>query len=104
MPAKVPSGDGGSGRDCCTGRFAPGNKLGRGSPLAGRAAKLRAALLASVSDDDIREIAAMLVQKAKEGDLPAIAQLLDRVLGKPTASDLMERVEKLEETLLRREQ
>lgn len=103
MDASRPSPDGGNGRGP-GGRFATGNRLGRGSPLAGRAAKLRAALLASVSDEDIREIAATLVQKAKEGDLPAIAQLLDRVLGKPTASDLMERVEKLEEALLRSEQ
>lgn len=81
------------------GRFAPGNRLGRGNPLAGRAAKIRAALLRAVSPADARAVAGKLVEMAKAGDLPAIRELLDRTAGKPAQSELLERVEALEAAL-----
>jgi hypothetical protein len=43
-------------------------------------------LLAAVSDDDLRAVVSTLVEMAKAGDLAAIRELLDRVLGKPTAA------------------
>ena len=78
------------------GRFQKGNKLGKGNPLAGRAAKIRALLLSSVSDDDIATIAAALIAKARGGDLLFIRELLDRIVGRTSTSDLLERIESLE--------
>jgi hypothetical protein len=81
------------------GRFAKGNKLGKGNPLAGRAAKIRAILLESVTDSDARAIADKLISQSRDGDLAAIRELLDRTIGKPAASDVIERIEKLEAIL-----
>ena len=53
-----------------------------GNPHAKRVAWLREALLEAVSEDDLRAIARTLVKKAKGGDLPAIKELLNRVIGK----------------------
>ena len=64
------------------GQFAKGNPGGPGNPHAKRVAWLRAALLEAVSKDDLRAIARTLVKKAKGGDLPAIRELLNRVIGK----------------------
>ena len=41
-------------------------------------------LLAEVSDGDYRAVVKKLVALAKKGDLAAIRELLDRLLGKPT--------------------
>jgi hypothetical protein len=64
------------------GRFAQGNLGGPGNPYAKRVADLRAALLESVTEQDIRAVARALVKRAKEGEIPAIRELLDRLLGK----------------------
>ena len=64
------------------GRFASGNTLGRGNPHAGQVARLRSALLSAVSEDDMRAVVGKLVALAKDGDVPAIKLLFDRVLGK----------------------
>ena len=64
------------------GQFAKGNPGGPGNPHAKRVAWLREALLEAVSEDDLRAIARTLVKKAKGGDLPAIRELLNRVIGK----------------------
>src|SRR5262245_35289336 len=66
------------------GRFAAGNKAGRGNPLNRHAHRLRYALLSAVKREDIREVAAALLDKAKGGDVAAIKELLDRVMGRPT--------------------
>ncbi len=65
------------------GRFAKGNHLGRGNPLAGRAAKIRAALLKASTPEDVRIIAQRLIDGAKSGDLAFIREWLDRTIGKP---------------------
>ena len=64
------------------GQFAKGNEGGPGNPYAKRVADLRAALLESVTEQDIRAVARALVKRAKEGEIPAIRELLDRLLGK----------------------
>ena len=64
------------------GRFAQGNPGGPGNPYAKRVADLRAALLDSVTEQDIRAVARALVKRAKEGEIPAIRELLDRLMGK----------------------
>ena len=59
-------------------------------------ARLRAAMLAAVSEQDMTAIIAKLVQLAKDGDVRAIKELLDRTLGKPVEADLLERLSALE--------
>ena len=86
------------GRDS-RGRFAKGNPGGPGSIHAARVAKLRAALLNAVSEEDMREVIAKLVELAKSGDTRAIKELLDRVLGRPVEADLIERIGQLEALL-----
>ncbi len=42
--------------------------------------------MSAVSDDDLRAIASMLVEKAKAGDVMAAREVLDRMLGKAKVS------------------
>jgi len=98
MKKHKPSTNGVNGRDE-SGRFTPGNTGGPGNPFAKRVARLRAELLRSVTLKDVREIVRTLVLQAKLGDLPAIKELLDRLLGKPVESDLFEKLDELERVL-----
>lgn len=86
---------GNSGR-APNGRFARGNPGGPGNPHAATVAKLRAAILAAVTPEDIDAIIRALVHRAKGGDMAAIRELLDRAIGKPTDADLAERLDALE--------
>ena len=70
------------------GQFAKGNLGGPGNPYARRVADLRAALLESVTEQDIRAVARALVKRAKEGEVPAVRELLDRLLGRTADSAL----------------
>ncbi len=90
-----PSSNGSIGRDE-RGRFAQGNAGGPGNPHAGKVARLRTALLAAVTEDDVREIVERLVRLAKEGDLAAIRELFLRTIGRPLEPDILERLERLE--------
>jgi hypothetical protein len=81
------------------GRFTPGNSLAKGNPHAVRVAKLRSALLNTVTEDDMREIIRKMVTLAKDGDVMACRVLLERILGKPEALDLLARLEALEAEL-----
>ncbi len=47
-------------------------------------ADLRSALLDAISPEDVRAIVTQLVQQAKQGDVQAAREVLDRALGKPT--------------------
>ena len=78
-----PSENGGNGRDA-SGRFVRGNAGGPGNPHARRTSRLRALLLDSVSDDDLRAVVQSLVTRAKSGDVPACRELLNRLIGRPT--------------------
>jgi hypothetical protein len=71
----------GNGRTAL-GRFAKGNAGGPGNPHAKRVTALREALLAAVTDADIKAVARALVARAKAGEVAAARELLDRVLGK----------------------
>jgi hypothetical protein len=73
--------DGAGGRDA-RGRFAAGNAGGPGNPHAAAVAKMRAAMLAAITDDDIREVVRMLVDRAKRGNIQAARELLDRCCGR----------------------
>lgn len=65
------------------GRFRPGTPGGPGNPHAKRVNQLRSALLAAANPDDVREVMATLIALAKGGDVAAIRELFDRLLGKP---------------------
>lgn len=80
-----PSTNGGNGRDT-GGRFAKGNPGGPGNPHARRVARLRTLLLETVTDDDLRAIVRAMVEQAKRGDLAAIREVLNRLIGRPTDS------------------
>jgi hypothetical protein len=79
IPTDPTTADGRDGR----GRFAAGNTFGGGNPFARRVASLRAALLETVTEQDVREIAYVLLLNAKAGDLPSIKLLFQYTLGKP---------------------
>jgi hypothetical protein len=63
--------------------FAKGNPGGPGNPFAKQVAALRAKLYAAVTEADLQEVVQALLTKAKAGDVPAVRELLDRLLGKP---------------------
>ena len=92
-----PSSKASNGRDQDSrGRFLPGHKLSKGNPYARKIAKLRAALLAAISEADIRKVAKQLVKAATGGDVAAARELFNRVLGHPLTADLDERLANLE--------
>src|SRR5437667_11803735 len=71
-----------SGRDS-DGRFAKNNAGGPGNPFNRQVAALRRTLLAKVTAEDLEEVLAVLLIKAKGGDLTAIKLLLAYTLGNP---------------------
>jgi hypothetical protein len=68
------------------GRYIGGNAGGPGNPFARRVAQLRAVLLETVTDEELRIVAGQLMVKAKFGDLAAIKLLFQYVLGKPATT------------------
>jgi hypothetical protein len=77
-PTEAPAG----GRDS-RGRFTKGNRGGPGNPFARQTAGLRAALLAAVTEQDMQEVAAALLLRARLGNLVAIKLLFSYVIGRP---------------------
>jgi hypothetical protein len=65
------------------GRFNQGNQGGPGHPFARQVARLRRALLQSVTEEDIQEVGRRLVALAKEGNVQAAKLLLSYTIGKP---------------------
>ena len=65
------------------GRFAAGNPGGPGNPFARKVAALRNAIVEAITEEDIKEIVAVLKQKAKEGSTAAIKLIFQYALGKP---------------------
>src|SRR5271166_6331543 len=65
------------------GQFLPGNPGGPGNPFARNVASLRAAFLRRLTPEHIEEIAGILHEKARSGDLAAIRLLLAYSIGKP---------------------
>jgi ferritin-like protein len=82
--SKNPTVNGNNGRDK-QGRFLKGNRLGIGGspPSVIKSKDLKAALLAAVTCQDIKEIAQALVERAKAKDVAACKELFDRCFGKP---------------------
>src|SRR5262245_62495021 len=77
--APIPPADGHDAR----GRFAPGNGGGPGNPFARKTAALRRAMLDAVSDQDMAEVTAAVLGKAKGGDLGAAKLLYQYTVGRP---------------------
>ena len=78
---RIPNGK--NGRDT-RGRFVEGNPGGPGNPYARQVARLRSLIREAVSEDDLRAIVATLVDKAKKGNLPAIREVFNRLIGTPS--------------------
>ena len=81
------------------GRFVAGNRAAKGNPHAKRVQQLRTALMEAITPDAVERIIAAMVEAAENGDVQAAKLLLDRVFGRVTDSDVLERIEALE-TLL----
>jgi hypothetical protein len=94
----------GDGRDE-RGRFAPGNKGGPGNPGAVTAARRRTEFWALIKSEDIalavETIRNVMADKtARPGErLAAARELLNRVVGDPAMSELLDRVAALEQLL-----
>jgi hypothetical protein len=71
------------GRDA-GGKFAKGNKHGRGNPFSRRLAAMRAAFLDATTPEDIQQLARQLLDRALAGHMDAAALFLAYALGKPS--------------------
>jgi|GEM_PF-5341953 len=78
------------------GRFKKGNSASRGNPHHRQVAKLRSAILNTVTEDDLAEVISALLRKAKSGEIAAIKLLFDRVLGRVGESDVAAAIERAE--------
>lgn len=67
--------------------FEKGNPGGPGNPYIKRVAALRKTLLDAVTPEEMERVVRALLNKAQEGDVPAIKELLDRTVGKAVAKD-----------------
>jgi hypothetical protein len=65
------------------GRFAPGNRCGRGNPFSRRLGSMRTAFLDAVNAADVQAVARKLLELAKGGDLAAAQLYLAYAVGKP---------------------
>lgn len=81
------------------GRFAKGNKAGRGNPHAQKAQQLRAAVMRALTAGELRAVVKKLVAQALDGDVTAAREVLLRALGPPVPWDLEERLSRIEATL-----
>ena len=83
-PPFANGGNGETARDS-RGRFRSGNRAaaGRGNPHADQVQAWRSALVATVSEADLRAVIRKLVELARAGERWAVCELLDRCLGKP---------------------
>lgn len=98
-PPSTHGSDGAKSGRTANGRFAAGNKLGCGNPLAGRAAKLRSKLLQSVTEKDVRAIMKSLIREALAGDVASAKLVLSYTAGPPEAADVAQRLDELESRL-----
>lgn len=66
------------------GRFAKGNPGGPGNPHAAQTARIRAAMLAAITPEDVQAIVRALIERARAGDVHAAREVFDRCVGKAT--------------------
>ena len=75
------SSNGDSGRDS-SGRFTAGNPGGPGDPYARKVGEPRRVLVEQTTEDDMRQIARERIEGARNGSLPHVKELFDRLWGK----------------------
>jgi hypothetical protein len=80
QPGAVPNAN--PDRDA-QGRFKTGNRGGPGNPFARKTAALRSALINAVTEKDMADIAAALLDRARQGDVAACKLVFSYTLGKP---------------------
>jgi hypothetical protein len=71
------------GRDA-GGKFAKGNRHGRGNPFSRRLAAMRQAFLDAVAPEEVGQLARQLLDRALHGHMDAAALFLAYALGKPS--------------------
>ncbi len=72
-----------AGRDPATGRFTSGNKAGTGNPNLKKIAAIRRNLLEAVTPERLTAaIEAVLRKATEEGDVIALREILDRLVGR----------------------
>lgn len=81
--ADDPVSDGADGRDARTGRFAAGNKYGKGNPRMVQLARLRDQLRSAATTRRVRAILDGLLADAETGDQQARRLVLEYVIGRP---------------------
>jgi len=91
-----PVGNGGRGPD---GKFLPGNRLATGNPRNAKAQRLRGVLIERLTVAGMRKVADALIREAQGGDIQAIRELLNRVCGRPSETETLERLEAVETKL-----
>lgn len=64
------------------GRFAPGNKLGKGNPLGRRMTHMRMVFMSAVTELDIQMLAKSMLAAANAGDVAAARLICEYNLGK----------------------
>lgn len=75
------------------GKFKKGNPGGTANRLGAAAQQLRAALLKSVTVEDIRRLGQSLLAKAIAGDIESAKLLLKYLIGEPAKAEPLEAVE-----------
>ena len=68
------------------GTFGPGNQFGSGNPHRSQVQKLRGAMLAAITAEDVQMIVLAMIDKAIAGDIAA-AKLILSTIGPPTEGD-----------------
>lgn len=83
------------------GRFAPGNRaaVGHGRPHAAQVAALRTTLFEAITPDRLQRVVNALIVQAEEGNVAASRLILEYCLGKPIETDILDRIERLEEAV-----
>ncbi len=90
-----PSTNGPGGRNR-RGQFTTGNRISTGNPFGGKVARFRSALFSSVTVGDFRDVAGVLLERAKDGKPWAVKLLLEYLCGPPRDLDLELRLQELE--------
>ena len=88
MENNEPLLNGPNGRDA-RGKFMKGCKPGPGNPLSKQSNQLRSMLLSCIDENDLADVAKVLVERAKQGEPWAVLEFFNRTAGKsPQAIDL----------------
>lgn len=90
----LPNGGNGRPQRDTRGRFVC--FAGPGNPNGKAVAELRSAMLRAVKAGDVEAIIAKMIEAAKNGDTVAAREVLDRTIGKPSQTDVLQRLEALE--------